>query len=1507
MAVDFGGLDYTITVRDQFSSNVDAFRAGITGARADFRKLKTELAAPIRSSGQRELTRATRDQATAQRAATRELRRAARDQREAGRRSGIRAAALKSLNRETRNQAIAQERARLAVQRQLVNSRRLATVEQQRVVASAALTRILERRTASENILSEAQARGVTLSTEELNKLKLLTVEQERLLLAKKKLAEQESVAGDKESRRIRAEVEALKVQNRELQKQATLKALAARGLGPGGQPLPPQQENKTFRDRIRNFLQLDKSQKAATASANRFSFTFRRLIGILAAFTVVRLIVRGFTNLVRQLILFNANIEQSRLGIAALFTAVGDVRDATGAAANSAQRLALAQGEAARQTALLRREALATAATFDTLLETFQVAVAPGLVAGLDIDEIREFTVRISQAAAAIGLQQNQLAEEIRSILSGTIQARTTRIAVALGITNEDIRLAREAGVLTEFLNERFSAFKQAGEEALKTFNALLTNVQDSILLLFESGGLEFFNELKGLLKDTLDLVVQTNIGDALEPNPGAVAVVRAIADGLQAAVARARELISDQGLGGLEGLAQAIGQTINIISAVFTPVIAGVLAGFNDIRKAVQALGELLKDLGLNEIFGGDIIAEGIKQLVRFVTVVGLLAAGALVVLGAFKAIGAAIFLTIGSLTTVAGRIAAGRAAVILLVLAFKQVVENIIGAKVGFASFIRIVAAAVTTAFKRLIIQITASVSNLFDALLILSVFVFKSIANILFTIGNGVLSLFATVSDTAASILKDTIAAQKELNDLADKSILKLEKQILLRDRERKAALRAADLELARQKDEAIEESRDKAADLRTTLGEIPGIIDRSRQPLTAQAAILKELTADAQKAADALRFSDETIGLGGGALELRTIQFETLISLREKGLKLATQEQDTQRELQTLELNRIRNQRLFNRASVGNQQLIKETVANNKEILAARRKLAEAESRVVVTRLKLKNAAEDEKAAIQEQIELSEKQEAGAQNRLRLLELEQDGLTNILNRINETKESQEEIQKIIEDRVLNEGNEIVLQERRRAIAADILELDRRARDTENDRLALVAQRLALESTEAIRTGRAELAAERGALADSELPRFAQEALAIQNRITLLTQENDIRREKAALQIASNEQTLLDLENSIKASSLVNQDLFASENIALLTSQRAILEETLNEEKAKGLDGSKAVVEVTEDLLVETDRVLKALRAIDETEKFINLSKEENLILTERQRVKTEELEKARRKALDLGVPSFTEQLSNAIDESLRRLETIGVPIIQKFSDFASQAIVDAFDPTKDVNLKERFARFFQDIAKQILALTIQIAILRAFGGTGSAAAIGAAQGRRVPSFSRGGNVGPWGDAKGFDGGGVPNTPAKPSARPTGLPPTDKVPIWASAGEWVIRRASAAKYGDSVMSAINRGLINPTALRSLVGVRGRHSRRHSGQGFQEGGLISETLAAQQANEDRATEQQEDQPIQILPTLVAGPQTMRRLIDGGSEELLDFMRENNTVISSADQLPG
>jgi hypothetical protein len=184
----------------------------------------------------------------------------------------------------------------------------------------------------------------------------------------------------------------------------------------------------------------------------NRVAFTFRRLIGIFAAFQGIRAAASAFRQVVNEAIALNQQIESAVNGIAAIATASAELRDPWGNVLKPAEAFAAATGLAREQLALLRVDALQTNATFEDLLKTFQSATAPGLEAGLSLDQIRQMTVRIAQAAAAVGIPSDQLDEEIRSVLTGATTSRTTRIAQVLGGAkeyNQQFRDAKEAGIL--------------------------------------------------------------------------------------------------------------------------------------------------------------------------------------------------------------------------------------------------------------------------------------------------------------------------------------------------------------------------------------------------------------------------------------------------------------------------------------------------------------------------------------------------------------------------------------------------------------------------------------------------------------------------------------------------------------------------------------------------------------------------------------------------------------------------------------------------------------------------------------------------------------------------------------------------------------------------------------------------------------------------------------------------------------------------------------------------
>lgn len=352
-----------------------------------------------------------------------------------------------------------------------------------------------------------------------------------------------------------------------------------------------------------KEFTALDAEGKKTNNTFNRISFTFRRLIGIMAAFTIARTVVREFNQMIGSAIRFNAELERNRVGLSGLIAAASDIRDPLGERLSLEQQLQAAQDISIDQMNELRRAAINTTATFEELSNAFSTAVAPGLQAGLDLDEIREITVSISQAATGLGLAQNQLAEEIRSLFQGTITPRNTRIATALGISNEDIRRAKELGTLYEFLDRRFKAISETGKELANTFTGSLNRASDAFKQLLAEASEPLFEQLKGGLKDVREAIFPEGTEGVELFNTDSLEVFRELFEGLADGVDGIRRAFSSIDTRGLADTFSAIGQSLgllatvlaNILSTAFnlaTPVItifAGIAEAINSILKAV------------------------------------------------------------------------------------------------------------------------------------------------------------------------------------------------------------------------------------------------------------------------------------------------------------------------------------------------------------------------------------------------------------------------------------------------------------------------------------------------------------------------------------------------------------------------------------------------------------------------------------------------------------------------------------------------------------------------------------------------------------------------------------------------------------------------------------------------------------------------------------------------------------------------------------------------------
>lgn len=707
MAVDRGGLQYTISVRDEFSKATEKFTSSINAARSAFAAFKQESEGLAGTNSRITVTLNQATQASARKA----------------RQLSVEEEAERKLTRILRDRIVQEEIRTQAQQKGITLSAskiRQLSVEQEaerkllKSARDAAVARSVEEKAAARGI-DLARKRVQALTVEQEAQAKVASAVRKKAVAAKaEELAQQAGIEiGKKKVKQLSIEEDALarvaKAERARLVAAKVNQINNERFVGPpippgfekngAGQTVPAIAKPETLkglalaRQRVQEF---QTALKKTDEGGNDLLFTFRRLFGVLALFQAARAIFTSFVDFIKSGIEFNATIEKTRLGIASLIVAVGQVKDEQGQTLDSANAFLAAQKEAVRQQTLLRAESLKTTATFSELLDTFQVATGPGIAAGLNLDQVRKFAVQISQAASAIGVAQNQLSEEVRSILSGTIQQRTTRIAAVLQISNEDIRNAKEAGKLFEFLQERFKTFGVAGEEAAKTFEGLTGILKGAIAQLAGLASAPLFDVLKQSLQEIIDLILTIGPDGAVIINPAAVEAVAPIFQGILIALQAIKETARGVGFGDLASSAKLIGASIAVAGQVIGGVVDGVIRGFKVVVDVISRIAPLFfgQQQSLEEIvalvtkytviFGSGVAAVGLlgfavsallSPFKQLITLVSALANGVLTVVRGFLALPPAMLKSLGL-----------AAAVVAIFIAIANVVRGITEAIFG-----------------------------------------------------------------------------------------------------------------------------------------------------------------------------------------------------------------------------------------------------------------------------------------------------------------------------------------------------------------------------------------------------------------------------------------------------------------------------------------------------------------------------------------------------------------------------------------------------------------------------------------------------------------------------------------------------------------------------------------------------------------------------------------------------------------------------------------------------
>ena len=1284
---------------------------------------------------------------------------------------------------------------------------------------------------------------------------------------------------------------------------------------------------------------------------------------GIIGTFVVARGVLDGLRSIIETSIEFNRTIERAELGIGTILTAVGQVRGAFGETVSQAEQLSLAQAEARRQTQLLRRDALTTAATFEELLDVFQVALAPGLTAGLDVDEVRRFALRISQAALALGVAQNQLSEEVRSILSGTIRPQTTRIAVALGITNEDIARVRELGQLGEFLEERFAAFGVAGERALTTVDGLLGRVRDGFGQVIGEAGesVGFFDDVKDVLSDVLELFIDFDEFGFPQPDSQTLAVLRiffeTIQDGLQALRDELQGVTFEDAVQGARALASAITTGVNLLIGI----VQGLVDGFAALGSSIRFVADLL---------GFDSQSTSVRQLARALTSVLTVLVSIRAVFGTLTGIIQPIVATVSLLGPLFSRLAVGalaqvRAVSLAILLNFQALRLSAAGLPAVFQAVLasirtigalvfRFAAAfgAVTLAVNGLVRAFTGIQLSFGETIEVILVSFQELFTRIRFSgqlafelFANTVIGIFDRLASTVVSSLAGAFTAvtgglgavAANLGIITEETRKKLEGLLSAADKvsegqglidfrfdtagtinEQEAALgriqqrfndiAAAALARRQAEEEGTDQLEAQRAEARALRDSLSSVVDESESLLqtldrvSAQFSNVRTTVQQVQEASERLRLAIQELDfqdqfaidpdVTGVANSIQTaVQREQVTAARELE-NIRRQELDLLRQVNAAERARVASQQALAAFGAEEQEIIRGIDNSLLRIVQLRNQEQELVTQAALARAEERSSIE---AGNQGEARAARDRRSGLEAELAALRARRGALSDSINLVQQEGVLSADALQFVQARLEVLSREASLQQDLATIQAEIARLRGQSLELQRRQAEVAAQR----GLTSARAEAAQLSIQAELLADINRLETQTTASGAGVRLAQLqaqSRELQLQAQQQRLQLLLQVQSLDQTISRTEATRQTNPALFGQRDA--LAAQIGLLDQ-INEAEAERL-----AREIERARILSEGTAGEAIRlgVEDFVEQIGTLQEQLSGLTTQVIQTFSQGLASALSTALAESLDRDVEDRSAAFEEAFKRaagnvLQQLSAQLLQTVIDsLLSSLLSSVLTATTTQTSAAQAAATITTSAAQIAANTrvtsattaanIEVAAAQtaaAIRAAGSAAG-GASTGGLIPEhFAGGGHV----------AGNLPRvTP------PAGVPRSDTVPAYLTPGEFVQKVSAVRRYGVDVMRALNRGLIDPTALRSLMGVRkmaNMVTTTQRGPGFQDGGLATENirqvasnLEAQAGNVVAA----DTPPAVAMPV---GEQEFEQQLAAGKDAFRRFLRAN------------
>ncbi|HSY51139.1 MAG TPA: hypothetical protein VLC46_20200 [Thermoanaerobaculia bacterium] len=319
----------------------------------------------------------------------------------------------------------------------------------------------------------------------------------------------------------------------------------------------------------------IESNLATATEAARGFieAFVASRIVGVLKDITMAG-------------VEFNAQLEESRLGLGALTNTFGTLYDATGQVlkGNDAYNASMLIGADIQDKLKLR--ALSTTLQYSQLLDVMQRAMpqmmqhlkdAQGFV--VDDSKLVDFAATFAQGARTAGLGPEEIGVNLQRFLQGTADPRHARFAAMLlntigptpAAAKEQMQQWEDQGVLWDKLTEKLAAFKHAGEDAMNQYTGALTNLKDAWQQLLGEGTSDATKSLTTDMLALRDALVTIDTQGHATFNENIVAGVKGVAGAIVSIVTAAESVIEKftQPGGLIDAMKALIGQRDRLLNA--------------------------------------------------------------------------------------------------------------------------------------------------------------------------------------------------------------------------------------------------------------------------------------------------------------------------------------------------------------------------------------------------------------------------------------------------------------------------------------------------------------------------------------------------------------------------------------------------------------------------------------------------------------------------------------------------------------------------------------------------------------------------------------------------------------------------------------------------------------------------------------------------------------------------------------------------------------------------